>query len=154
MKAFDRLPNETLEEYELFLAYARQSPGNRLISTVANQYGLDERYILELSERNAWIERAAALDRYNAIEWQRAANIKASEARYLTMAALAAILQKLIAYLQGVDPSYFSLDEMKVLLDWSDKAARIAQALKGAVEDLEPDVEEVLTMARHLQAEE
>lgn len=151
MRAFDRLPNESLEEYEMFLAYAQQTPGARSLTAVAQAFGVREDKVIDLAERNAWVERAAAFDRYNAIEWQRAAMIKSAEVRYLTMVALASVLTKLITYLNGLDPKYFALDEMKVLLEWSDKAAKIANMLKDSVEASEPELDEVLAMARHFR---
>lgn len=59
----ERVEGETVEEYHKFLRYVLMPPGQRNITQVARELGMDVDSVMQLALRRGWVDRARRYDR-------------------------------------------------------------------------------------------
>lgn len=59
----ERVEGETVEEYHQFLRYVLMPPGQRNITQVARELGMDVDSVMHLALRRGWVDRARRYDR-------------------------------------------------------------------------------------------
>lgn len=101
-QAWDRLPSEPIEQYELFLRYLRQGP-KRKVTEVARMEGVTQHIgtLYRYSRSWRWTERAAIWDREWARRMDDALFWHEYEARVRNLEKLDAAVDKLVENIEA-----------------------------------------------------
>jgi hypothetical protein len=126
IEVWERRPDESDPAWQAFETYREQEPGKRSLSAVARQLSKSRPLITRWSQRYAWQLRTAAYDREVDRQWRAQTMHLRRQAAEQDERLARAMLSKVVARLNSIDPASLSARDCATWLDVATKVRRLA----------------------------
>jgi hypothetical protein len=132
---WDRQPNETKRQFEVFRTYRDQPPLKRSLAKVAQELGFSDAYVERLSANNGWSSRVDAFDadrdrKSQALHWREIEDMRERQAG---VAAIA--LEKARDALSSLDTGAMRAGDIARLLEVAGRLERSARGVADGYPD-------------------
>lgn len=152
MREFQKWPNESEEEFKLFLVYRDSEPHLRDLDLIASKTNQPREYIYHLAEKFEWKDRATAFDLAKVNALQKTAALYCARAQAELMKTITLTLARIAEALEPLDMRYASMDDFQKITTF---LAKLIVPTKKVLETsnltaLEPEIDAVFAEAKKL----